>query len=144
MLLIVGDGPDMHKKPLASPHTRITGFVQNVVPFLQAMDVFVLPSLTETSSLSTMEAMATGIPVIVTPVGHVRGYVENSFNGLLFQKGDVEMLVTHMERLYRDARLRKQLADCGRRTIITKYTREKMIRSIIALLKKNMSKAECI
>ena len=40
-----------------------------------------MPSLTETSSLATMEAMSTGLPVITTPVGHMRNYVEDNYNG---------------------------------------------------------------
>lgn len=136
LLLYVGDGPEKEKAKLVSANSRVTGFVQNVVPFLHAMDVFVLPSLTETSSLSTMEAMACEVPVIVTPVGHIKTYVINKFNGLVFRKKDVESLTGHLELLYKDHLLRKKLRVYGRKTIITKYTQEKMIKDLTNILLK--------
>ena len=65
-LFIVGEGLEVEE--CKQKGITITGFVDNVLPYYQAMDIFVLPSLTETSSLVTMEAMACGLPVVVTPV----------------------------------------------------------------------------
>jgi len=39
------------------------------------MDIYVLPSLTETTSLSTMEAMSCGAVPVTTPVGHLKEYI---------------------------------------------------------------------
>jgi len=49
-----------------------------------------LPSLTETSSISTLEAMSCGLPVIATPVGSIPDYIYNRKNGLIFEKKDVK------------------------------------------------------
>lgn len=132
LLLIVGDGPD--RASLQHDGVRITGFVQNVVPFLHAMDAFILPSLTETTSLSTLEALFCGLPVIVTPVGHIRAYVEHEFNGLIFGKRDVEGLLAHMGRLYTDQVLYKRISAKARKSVEKKYTSDRMCAQVRELL----------
>ncbi len=86
-LLIVGWGSKRNIsmfKPLED--IKITGFLDNILPYLQAMDIFILPSLTETSSLATMEAMAVGLPVIATKVGYIKEYIIDKENGFFFSK----------------------------------------------------------
>ena len=77
----------------------LTGPKNNLVPYYQAMDVYVLPSLSETSSLTTMEAMASGVPVITTPVGLIKEYVEDGRNGFFFPKRDADKLFQKIEYL---------------------------------------------
>lgn len=72
----MGDGLDSQKAFFKKNEDVIlTGSTRNVLKYLQAMDLFVLPSLTETSSLATMEAMACGLPVVVTKVGYLKYYI---------------------------------------------------------------------
>lgn len=118
VLLVVGEGLDVP----VSRHVIHVGRQDDVVPFLQAMDVFVLPSLTETSSLATMEAMSVGLPVIVTPVGSIREYIINKKNGLLFSRQDVNELVNDLSSLLKNAKLRKSLGRSARATIIRDYS----------------------
>jgi glycosyltransferase involved in cell wall biosynthesis len=70
-LLLIGDGSEASTLVSQYPHvnTTITGFVDNVIPYLDQLDAFVLASKTETSSLSSLEAYSRGIPVFTTPVG---------------------------------------------------------------------------
>jgi glycosyltransferase involved in cell wall biosynthesis len=72
-LLLIGDGPEA--RPLVSqyPHINatITGFVDNVIPYLDQLDAFVLASKTETTSLSSLEAYSRGLPVFSTRVGYL-------------------------------------------------------------------------
>ena len=60
------------------------GVQEEVAQYLQAMDIFVMPSLIETNSLATMEAMSTGCAVVATPVGSIPEYVIHKTNGLIF------------------------------------------------------------
>lgn len=115
ILLIIGSG----LREVKSEHKRIkfTGAVENVVPYLQAMDIFVLPSLIETSSLATMEAMATGLPVISTPVGSITEYLEDKTNGLLFPRKDIDALAQKIESLLMNRTLRERLGLNARKTI---------------------------
>ncbi len=72
-LLLVGDGEDrpmieqmVHNKNDLSGKVILTGSVSNVPDYLQAMDVFILPSLYEGFAIVALEAQATGLPVIVS------------------------------------------------------------------------------
>ena len=86
-LIIIGDGlEDLKALFRKEKNILMAGHVQDVIPYLQAMDIFVLPSLTETTSLATLEAMACGLPVIATRVGYLKYYIKNKQNGLFFSK----------------------------------------------------------
>jgi len=118
VLLIVGEGLDVPKKR----NIIQVGPQDNVAPYLQAMDVFVLPSLTETSSLATMEAMATGVSVVVTPVGNIPEYVVDGKNGFMFPRKDVEKLKQKLKQVLDKKTLRSKVGKEARKTIIKTYS----------------------
>ncbi len=120
LLLIVGEG--LEKEIPASRHVIRIGRADDVVRYLQAMDIFVLPSLTETSSLATMEAMAVGLPVVVTPVGSIREYVVDKKNGLLFARKDVSDLTDKLVFLLKHPKVRRSLGKSARNTIFKDYS----------------------
>lgn len=128
VLLVVGSGIG----ELSIAHTRITfvDAVDNPVPYYQAMDVFVMPSLTETSSLATMEAMSTGLAVVATPVGSIPEYIAHGKNGLLFPRKNVSALAAHLETLLNNEELRAQLGANARRTMQEQYAWERVAREI--------------
>ena len=132
LLLIVGTG--IHQKRNNSDHIKMVGSTDNVVPYLQAMDIFVLPSLTETSSLATMEAMSTGLPVIVTPVGSIREYITSGKNGLIFQKGDSYELAEKILKLIENEKMRMDLGTKARQTIIDQRNWHDTVKQIIELI----------
>jgi len=131
-LLIVGEGID---EQLKGENIILPGSVNNVNDYLKAMDIFVLPSLTETSSLATMEAMATGLPVIVTPVGSIPEYVVHNKNGLVFSRGDVSALYRYLKRLVHDETLRAKLGNEARKTIIKDHKWSETAKEIINVMK---------
>jgi glycosyltransferase involved in cell wall biosynthesis len=63
---------------------------------LNAMDVYVLPSLAEGICNSLLEAMATGLPVVVTATGGNPEVVVDGESGLLFPVGDSRKLAEHL------------------------------------------------
>ncbi len=115
-LLIVGDGPEEEKELIRGSGVEITGFVNNVEDYLAQMDLFVLTSVTETSSLATMEAMACGLPIIATRIGYVQEYIEDGFNGSFFEQGNSAELARKIERLLLNRRLREKLGNNAART----------------------------
>lgn len=136
-LLIVGGGSFLQRRLFRKiKNIKITGFVDDVVPYLQAMDVYVLPSLTETSSLSTLEAMSTRLPVISTPVGAISDYIYNENNGLLFCPKDVNTLVKLIVKLYGDENLREKLGTNARKTA-SKFTWDKTVKEIKKVFDQN-------
>jgi len=116
-LLIVGSGTkDMINQFKHMPGIMMAGFQAHVIPYFQAMDIFVMPSLTETTSLATLEAMACGVPVITTRVGFIKQYVRKDYNGLLFPKGNTATLVLQLEKLLSSPDKRKVLSNNARGT----------------------------
>lgn len=135
LLLIVGEGVDIREMK-RDKNVILAGSVNDVVPYLQAMDIYVLPSLTETSSLSTMEAMSCALPVVVTPVGSIKEYVVDGENGFIFPPGEVNVLVQKILRLIRSEELRKRLGISARETIVGKYNWKRTVDEIEKVLKR--------
>ncbi|MAF35000.1 hypothetical protein CMO91_04095 [Candidatus Woesearchaeota archaeon] len=132
-LLVVGTGitnilPEDEDVRLAGPQT-------NIVPYLQAMDVFVLPSLTETNSLATMEAMACSVPVIVTPVGSIGDYVVEAKNGFFFPRQDVKALTERLISLLSSPATRLKIGRAARETILQDRQFDKTAKEIANVLK---------
>jgi glycosyltransferase involved in cell wall biosynthesis len=131
VLLIAGGGrPELEKMFSGKENIILTGLKDNLAPYYQAMDVYVLPSLTETTSLTTMEAMSTGLPVIVTPVGFIKEYINDGDNGMLFPKKNAFTLYQNLEYLYLNEHAREKLGKKARETIEQNYTWEKTAQSL--------------
>jgi glycosyltransferase involved in cell wall biosynthesis len=99
---------------------RFAGFVnQTELPrFYGAADVFVLPSTYEPRGAVVNEAMASGLPVIVTDVcGSVGDIVLHGDNGFVFPAGDASALAAQLDELASNASLRRRMAQRSREII---------------------------
>jgi glycosyltransferase involved in cell wall biosynthesis len=86
------------------------GFRADVVDFLHNLDIFVLSSITEGLSISTIEALACGLPVVVTRSGGPEEIVHHENNGLLVDVGSPGQLAAAVERIATDAVLARALS----------------------------------
>lgn len=102
-LLLVGDGPT--RAPVTAladklgvfEHIVFAGEQSDVRPFIDACDVGVLTSrAVETFSLSALEFLALGVPMIMSRIGGASEIVNHGDNGLLYKAGDLPGLVTAM------------------------------------------------
>jgi len=93
------------------------GQVREVPQLLARSGVFVLPSRTEGLSLTILEAMASGLPVLATRVGGNPEVVEDGVTGLLVPPGDPEALAAALLRLWNDPDLRQQMGQAGRQRV---------------------------
>lgn len=103
-------------------------------PYLEAMDVFVLPSLWEGLSLALLEAMFHGLPVVATAVNGTPEAVADERTGLLVPPGDPGALADAMARLARDPELRTRLGTAGREEAERRFTVERMVEETEAVL----------
>lgn len=107
-LLIVGDGPlrDIFSN---KENVKLTGFIshEDTSEYFRAIDIFVLPSLTEANSLSTLEALKSGVCCINSDVGAIRDYIQNGFNGFFYYTKDE--LYNLLEKLIKDEKLRENI-----------------------------------
>ncbi len=134
-LLVVGKGLAEETIIFTSKRNVVlTGSVDNVVPYLQAMDIFVLPSLTETTSLATLEAMSCGIPVVCTPVGAIKNYIVEGENGFLFPKRNDQTLKKKLEWLIANQKGRHRMGELARKMVIERYSLDKTIARLKAVL----------
>lgn len=115
-VLIVGDGPyrdrlDNHLKNLQIVNRVLfVGHQDNPEIWLGAMDIFTLPSWgDEGVSQALMQAMATGLPVITTPIGGLTEAVINDLTGLIAQPRDSNDLASSIDKLINNKTLAKQL-----------------------------------
>jgi 1,2-diacylglycerol 3-alpha-glucosyltransferase len=138
LLMIIGQGNETEEAKLKGENIVLMGKIDNVIPYLQAFDIYVLPSITETSSLSTMEAMACENCVVTTPVGMIPKYIKNEKNGFLFPKQDDKKLYEILEKLIENKALREKCAKNAKKTISKDYNWKDTEKNIIKLLKEEI------
>ena len=121
-LLAVGDGPQRENLGALARDLGIAervvfpGNQDDVVPWMQAMDVYCLPSwANEGVPQGLMQAMACRVPVISTPVGSIDEIVRDGDTGLMVPPRDAAALNAAIERVRTDAALRERLAAAGHR-----------------------------
>ncbi len=131
-VLLVGSGPERERLgALASNvlegRVSFAGDSGRVPEMLNAMDVFVLPSLGEGMSNTLLEAMASGLPVLATSVGGNPEIIEDTVNGSLFTPGDTQWLADRLNVLARDPALVHQLGTAARNHAIESFSLSRML-----------------
>jgi len=105
-LILVGgygtDGMEKYLRRRMAADRRIKLCSGDPLPFLHRADVLVHPSFEDGLGLAPMEALACGVPVIVTEDTGMKEYVVNGRNGYILPTGDIDALVEQL----RDIRLR--------------------------------------
>src|SRR6059058_5197077 len=87
------------------------GFVRDadLLALRRSSDLFVIPSEADLQSLSTMEAMACGLPIIAANSYALPELVHHGENGYLFQPGNSDELASYIDKLLADPALRTQM-----------------------------------
>ena len=117
-LLIIGKGNRKLERVLKKEENiRLIKSTNKIVPYLQAMDIFVMPSLTEVSSIATLEAMSCALPVLTTKVGDLVKYIKDKENGLFFSKKNSVLLMLKLGWLLREDYVRNNIGLNARETV---------------------------
>ncbi len=132
-LLLVGDGPlraALEQQAAQQGLAEITWFsgaTTEVAAWMRALDVFVLPSLNEGISNTLLEAMASGLPVLATPVGGNVEVLAAGEHGEFFEVADAPRLSALLEGYLDDAALRQRHAAASRRRAHEQFSLEAMV-----------------
>jgi glycosyltransferase involved in cell wall biosynthesis len=139
-LLLIGRGPeearlrDMARQLHLANRVRFVGEQPDVTPFLAEMGVYVQPSLTEGLSVSILEAMACGLPVVATAVGGTPEVVVEGETGFLVPSQKPEPLAAALERLLSDHTLAASFGRAGRARVEAHFSEATMLQRVEALL----------
>jgi glycosyltransferase involved in cell wall biosynthesis len=132
-LIIVGDGSERDRLEDAvrerglSDRVTFLGELKDVRPILKVIDLFVVSSISETFSNAALEAMSTGKAVILSDRGGAREMVQHGVDGYLYEQGEVRILAALIERLAVDHNGRQLIGTNARRTVLRKFTFDRMV-----------------
>jgi glycosyltransferase involved in cell wall biosynthesis len=132
VLVVAGDGPERSR--LGEQVTRrgledTVRFVgrqdrEGVAEILRLSDVYLLASLSEGIPLAVMEAMAVGLPCIVSDIAGTEALIADGVEGYRVAPLDADALAASLARLLKDAALRRRMGEAARRRILKEYTLE--------------------
>lgn len=114
---------------------RVTfwGTVAPLTPYLDQADLFALPSRSEGISNALLEAMARGLPCVVSAIGGNTDLIHSGENGLLTAPEDAAGLAAALVDMLDDEALRRRLGTAARRTVEAGYSLESVARQYLAL-----------
>jgi glycosyltransferase involved in cell wall biosynthesis len=135
-LLIIGDGPERRRLENRCQQQNLqsdvvfTGQQERILPYLRALDIFLVTSLREQMPMTVLEAMAVGVPVVASNVGEIPYIVTDGIDGFVHRldKGEavfaaaVYQLLSPLQRhAFGLAARRKVEASFQQRTMINRY-----------------------
>ena len=108
-LLMVGDGPDLHRsvqraKELGiTDHVEFTGNREDIAYLLASSDIMIMPSQSESFGLAALEAMACGCAVVASNIGGLPELVRDGEDGYLCKLGNTACMAKRVVELIRDS-----------------------------------------
>jgi glycosyltransferase involved in cell wall biosynthesis len=136
---IAGSGPLRPALEAQISDHQITAKVQLLGPLddprvlLNALDIFVMPSLAEGLGVAALEAMASGLPVVGSSVGGLQEAILDSETGLLLRPGDADAVADAISALMLNSSLRVSMGLAGRRRAVERFSMGGMVSKTLAL-----------
>ncbi|NOY78569.1 MAG: glycosyltransferase family 4 protein [Calditrichaeota bacterium] len=135
----VGDGPffpqvqDYLAAKNLCGRIKLWGSQPLVRPFLNQMDVFVLPSKTEGVPLSLLEAMGAGLPPVATRVGENESIISDGESGLLVPAENADALSDAIGQLIRSPKSREQFGKRARQFVRNHFSLANSVEHLVRL-----------
>ncbi len=131
-LLIVGDGPARERLMSYARALGIEskimffGTRQNIDELLNTFDLYACTSLSEGTSMTILEAMSCGLPIVASDVGGNSGLVDES-NGALFTPNDMNAFIENIKRIITNLPLSKQLGQTSRAKVESHFGFDRVV-----------------
>ena len=106
---------------------QFIGFVNDPADFLSNLDMFLLSSISEGFSIATIQAMAAGLPSIVTRSGGPQEIITHGQTGWMVEAGDPAAIAKAILKLAADPELCAQLAMNGRLHVAETFDMKAML-----------------
>lgn len=135
---IIGEGPEEKRLKNLAKNKKIEeivhfiGRTDSVVERLRHFSIFINASKSESFGLAVGEAMAVGLPVVVSKIPALESLV-GSKAGILINPKDSDSIVKAVLKLIDDPKLRSQMGREGKKRITTEFSEQKMIQRISEL-----------
>lgn len=132
-LILAGDGPDrtecerLVRELNIKDDVYFLGKQEAVVDILNASDLFIMPSQSESFGLSALEAMACGIPTITTSIGGLPELVVHNETGYIAEIGDVERMAKYAIDLLKNQNKYKKFSENARKRAVEFFNKEKIV-----------------
>lgn len=130
VLLLAGDGDERQRLHTLCvelgirDRVRFLGVRRDVPRLMAAADAFLLSSLSEGISVTLLEAMGCGLPIVATNVGGNPEVVVDGQTGLLSPRSDSAGLARNLIALLRDPARRKAFAAAGRQRLLDHFVQD--------------------
>jgi len=108
---------------------QFLGFDDDPAAFLANLDIFLLTSISEGFSIATIQAMASGLPVVVTRSGGPQEIVTHGENGWIVDAGSPKAISDGLIHLLTHPQLRQQLAQKGKAHATARFDLSAMLRA---------------
>lgn len=126
-LVMIGDGPERSRAEAfcrdhrISDHVLFLGNVPNLEEVLGSLDLFLLPSETESFGMAALEALASEVPVIASAAGGLPEVVDDGVDGYLLPVGDVDGMAERALELLGDDDRRRAFGRAGREVAVERF-----------------------
>lgn len=144
--VVVGDGPSHQSlKRLieargVEDRFRLPGYRSDAGKLIQCMDLFILCSVSEGTSMALLEAMAAGVPVVVTDVGGSPEIVVRNETGWVVPSNDRKALTEAINDAVDNPRLAERYAQAGKKRYENSFRFSEMIRNYFTIYQELMNK----
>ena len=131
--VLIGDGPvraDVERQVAAdglAAHVEFVGEQQDLVPWLSACDVFLLPSAQESFGLAALEAMACEVPVVAFRVGGLPEIIEDGTTGFLCTPQSAPEMADRAIELLTDPQRRIGMGTAAADVVRTRYCTDRIV-----------------
>ena len=132
---------ELASDPQIADRIHLAGQRVDAVGLIHAMDVYLCTSKIEEGPIATLEAMASGMPVVTVDVGYTSELVRDGENGRLFPLGAVNEMAEACAALSSDPDLRSAFGNRARATVADFLTAERIIPQVDAVYRRALSRS---